>query len=167
MIVKYIRELLFVTWSLWHLDSLLKVHEKFSRAGQKVFPPLLSHPSFSFLPWQMHLVQHKETTLERAAFLTGWSELSWSGRTQPVIAQNHGDNSWQKLEINKIINITFPFSAVTNIYSWRVLFRSHVNPPNLGSQTLRLQRGAAPFTYFHFTKFQILEKSFSIKEDRT
>ena len=23
----------------------------------------------------------------------------------------------------------------------------HVNPPNLGSQTLRLQRGAAPFTF--------------------
>ena len=26
----------------------------------------------------------KETTLERAAFLAGWSELSWSGRAQPV-----------------------------------------------------------------------------------
>ena len=28
----------------------------------------------------------KETTLERAAFYAGWSELSWSGRTQLVLA---------------------------------------------------------------------------------
>ena len=28
----------------------------------------------------------KETKLERAAFQAGWSELSWFGRTQPVLA---------------------------------------------------------------------------------
>ena len=28
----------------------------------------------------------KETILERAAFLAGWSELSWFGPTQPVLA---------------------------------------------------------------------------------
>ena len=28
----------------------------------------------------------KETTLERAAFWAGWSELSWSGRAQPILA---------------------------------------------------------------------------------
>ena len=33
------------------------------------------------------LIDHtKETTLERAAFWAGWSELSWSGRAQPILA---------------------------------------------------------------------------------
>ena len=61
----------------------------------------------------------KETTLERAAFLAGWSKLSWSGRTQPVLSWILRDNSWQKLERKKIVNILLSFSAVTNINSWR------------------------------------------------
>ena len=32
------------------------------------------------------VVGSKEATLERADFQAGWSELSWSGRAQPVLA---------------------------------------------------------------------------------
>ena len=35
----------------------------------------------------------KEATLERADFQAGWSELSWSGRAQPVLALNRRDSS--------------------------------------------------------------------------
>ena len=70
--------------------------------------------------WPKKTFPTKETTLERAAFKAGWSELTWSGRAQPVLAWNHRDISWQKMERRKIINSTLSFFAVTNINSWRV-----------------------------------------------
>ena len=35
----------------------------------------------------------KETKFERADFWAGWSELSWSGCAQSILAYDHGDNS--------------------------------------------------------------------------
>ena len=59
----------------------------------------------------------KENTSERADFKARWSELSWSGHTQPDQALNLWDNcySWQNLERQKTINISLSFSSVTNI----------------------------------------------------
>ena len=51
----------------------------------------------------------KEATLERAAFKAGWSELSWSGRPQSVLAYNGGDKSLQKMERNNITSIPLTF----------------------------------------------------------
>ena len=31
-------------------------------------------------------IKAKETTLERVTFYADWSELSWSGRAQPILA---------------------------------------------------------------------------------
>ena len=36
--------------------------------------------------WHQVFMLDKETTLERAAFQAGWSELLWSGRAQPALA---------------------------------------------------------------------------------
>ena len=39
----------------------------------------------SFAGLLLVVAESKETTLERAAFQAGWSELTWSGRTQPTL----------------------------------------------------------------------------------
>ena len=42
---------------------------------------------FILAPWGIQsMTTAKKTTLEKADFQPGWSELSWSGRTQPVLA---------------------------------------------------------------------------------
>ena len=56
---------------------------KKGEGGKRIIPPSPSSPQ------QLSLFSNassKETTLERADFYAGWSELSWSGRAQSIVA---------------------------------------------------------------------------------
>ena len=56
-------------------------------------------------------LRSQEATLERAVFLTGWSELSWSIRAQSFLAGTTADKIWRDRNI-----LYRPYSLLFCVY---------------------------------------------------